>query len=105
MSDSATLWTAACQASLSMGSPRQEYKSGFLSPSPGDLPNIGTEPRDRMSPAWKADSLSLSPPGSPVYMNMHTSNYCLRNFYSLALDFYFLTHTKNTESYRNFPST
>ena len=34
-------WTAAFQAPLSMGFPRQEYWSGLLVPSPGDLPNPG----------------------------------------------------------------
>ena len=43
VSDSATPWTAAHQASLSMGFPRQEYWSGFLFPPLGDLPNPGTE--------------------------------------------------------------
>ena len=42
MSDSATSWTAACQAPLSMGFPRQEYLSGLPFPSPGyfNYPNI-----------------------------------------------------------------
>ena len=34
----------ACQASLSMGFPRQEYWSGLPFPSPGNLPNLGIEP-------------------------------------------------------------
>ena len=33
----ATPWTIACQKSLSMGFPRQEYWSGLPFPSPGDL--------------------------------------------------------------------
>ena len=38
MSDSfVTPWTAACQAPLSMGFPRQKYWSGLLFPSLGDL--------------------------------------------------------------------
>ena len=36
-----TLSTVARQAPLSMGFPRQEYWSGFPSPSAGDLPNTG----------------------------------------------------------------
>ena len=52
----------AHQAPLSMGFPRQEYWSGLLFPSPGNLPNQGIEP---MSPAWQADSLPLSHLGSP----------------------------------------
>ena len=59
----ATPQTAACQASLSMGFSRQEYGSGLPFPSPGDRPNPGIEPA---SPAWQADSLSLSHQGSPV---------------------------------------
>ena len=39
-----TPWTVACQASLSMGFPRQEYWSGFPFPSPGDLPDPGIKP-------------------------------------------------------------
>ena len=40
----ATLWTAACQAPLSMGFSRQKYWSGLPCPPPGDLPNPGMEP-------------------------------------------------------------
>ena len=44
MSDSATLWTVAHQASLSMGFPRQEIHWNELPfPSPGDLPDPGIE--------------------------------------------------------------
>ena len=55
----ATPWTAACQAPLSMGFSRQEFWSGFLFPSPGDLPNPEIEPR---SPTLEADSLPSGPP-------------------------------------------
>ena len=41
VSDSATPWTIACQAPLSMGFPRQEQWSGLTLPSPGDLPDPG----------------------------------------------------------------
>ena len=51
MSNSATPWTVACQAPLSMGFPRQEYWSGFPFPPPGDLPNSGTEPMSPVVPA------------------------------------------------------
>ena len=59
----ATPWTAACQASLSMGFSRQEYWSGLPFPSPGDLPDPGIEPR---CPALQAGLLSTELPGSPV---------------------------------------
>ena len=35
----ATTGTVAHQPPLSIGFPRQEYRSGLLFPSPGDLPN------------------------------------------------------------------
>ena len=40
----ATLWTVARQASLSVGSSRQEYWSGLPFLSPGDLPEQGIKP-------------------------------------------------------------
>ena len=59
---SATPGTVACQAPLSMGYSRQQYRSGLLCPPPGDLPDPGTEP---VYPALQEDSLSLSHRGSP----------------------------------------
>ena len=63
MFDSATPWTVC--SPLSMEISRQEYWSGLPVPSPGDLPDPGTEPG---SPAFQADSLPFEPPGKP-----HTS--------------------------------
>ena len=40
----ATPWTVAYQVPPSMGFSRQEYWSGLPFPSPGDLPNPGTDP-------------------------------------------------------------
>ena len=56
-----TLWTAAHQAPLSLGFPRQEYWSELPCPPPGDLPNPGIKPR---SLAFQEDSLQPEPPGS-----------------------------------------
>ena len=39
-----TLWTTACKPPLSMEFSRQEYWSGLLCPSQGDLPDPGIEP-------------------------------------------------------------
>ena len=51
---------------MSLKFSKQEYWSGFPSPSLEDLPNPGIEPR---SPALWADSLPAEPPGkSFVYM-------------------------------------
>ena len=55
--------TVAHKASLSMGFSRQEYWSGLPFPSPGDLPNLGIEPRP---PARQADSLPSETPGKPI---------------------------------------
>ena len=46
-----TLWTVACQAPLSVGFSRQEYRNGLPFPLPGELPNSGIEPVSLMSPA------------------------------------------------------
>ena len=58
-----TPWTLSYQAPLSMGFLRQEYWSGLLFPSPGDLPNPGIEP---WSPALQADALPSEPQGKPM---------------------------------------
>ena len=52
----------ACQAPLSMGFPRQEYRSG-LPCSLGDLPDPGIKPG---SPALGADSSQFEPPGKSL---------------------------------------
>ena len=66
MSDSfVTPWTVSHQAPLSMGFPRQEYRSGLPFPSPGDLPDPGTKPA---SSASQADSLLLNQQGSPKWV-------------------------------------
>ena len=57
-----TPWTAARQAPLSMGFPRQENWSGLPFPSPGDRPNPGIEPG---SPALQTNPLPFEPPGKP----------------------------------------
>ena len=54
--------TITHQVPMPMEFSRQEYWSGLSFPSPGDLPNPGTEPR---SPALRADSLPAEPPGKP----------------------------------------
>ena len=63
-----TPWTAAHQAPLSMGFPRQEYCSGLPFLSPGDLPNTGIKPMSPMSLALQVDSLPVEPSGKPVVL-------------------------------------
>ena len=62
----ATLWTAACQAPLSMGLSRQEDWSGLPSPPPGDLRDSGMEPASLTSPALVGGFFATVPPGKPV---------------------------------------
>ena len=57
-----TPWTAACQAPLFMGFPRQEFWSGLPFPSPRDLPDPGIEPT---SPALAGAFFATEPPGKP----------------------------------------
>ena len=57
-----TLWTAALQAPLSMGSSRQEYWSGLPFPSPGYLPDPGIEPTSFVSPALAYGFFTTGPP-------------------------------------------
>ena len=71
MSDSATLWTVARQAPLSMGFSRQEYWSGLPCLPAGDLlkPLMELE-----SPALQADSLPNETPGKPR-LSVHIYTY------------------------------
>ena len=52
-----TPWTAAHQAPLPMGFPRQEYWSGLPFPSPEDLPNPGIESGSPALPLNRINSL------------------------------------------------
>ena len=54
-----TSWIVAHQAPLSTGFSRQE------SPSPGDLPDPGIEPKSPGSPALAGGYFTSSPPGKP----------------------------------------
>ena len=56
----------AHQAPLSMGLPRQEFWSGLLFPSPGDLPEAGIEPVSLASPALAGCFFATEPPGKPT---------------------------------------
>ena len=58
-----TPWTAALQAPLSMGLPRQQYWSGLPCPPPGDLPEPEIKP---MSPALADRFFPAEPLGKPI---------------------------------------
>ena len=63
-----TPWTVAHQAPPSMGFSRQEYWSELPFPSPGDLLDLGIEPR---CPALQADALTSEPPRKPLSRGRH----------------------------------
>ena len=72
-----------------MGFSRQECWSGLPFPSPGDLPNPGTEPG---SPALQTDALPSEPPGKPKCdlvgrENVSMSKLALSLFSFPSLDF------------------
>ena len=60
-----TLWTASCQALLSMGFSRQEWNK-LPFPPPGDLPDPGIEPTSPVSPAL-AGFFTTSYPGKDIH--------------------------------------
>ena len=61
-----TPWTVVLQVPLSVGFSRQEYWSGLLFPSPGDLLDPGIEPGSLMSLLHRqVGSLLLAPSGNP----------------------------------------
>ena len=53
-------------APLSVEFARQEYWSGLPCPSPGDLPDLGTEPNSLMSPALAGGFFTTSATRKPV---------------------------------------
>ena len=60
-------WSAAHQAPLSMGFPRQEYWRRLPFPSPGDLPDSGIE---LASPALAGGVFTTEPSGKPCVSHM-----------------------------------
>ena len=62
--DSATPWTVAHQVSLSMELSRQEYWSGLLFPTSGDLPDPGIKRESPVAPALAGGD--FAPHGKPL---------------------------------------
>ena len=74
----ATPCAVALQAPLSMGFSRQEHWSRLPFPSPGGLPNQGTEPTSLMSPAFAGGFFYHQHHlGSPLY----THNVCTKEYF------------------------
>ena len=66
VSNSATPWNMTRQTSLPVEIFRQEYWSGLPYPSPGHLPNPGTEPAFLASPELTGRFSTTEPPGKPI---------------------------------------
>ena len=64
----ATLWSVACQASLSMGFSCQEYWSGLHALLQGIFPTQGSNLCLLYLLHWEASSSPLGPPGKPKSM-------------------------------------
>ena len=71
--------TVACQAPLFMGFPGQEYWSGWPFPSPGDLPNVGTE---HASPESAGRVFSTEAPGKPS-SETYTLLICVKGLFGI----------------------
>ena len=85
----ATLWTVACQASLSMGFSRQEYWSGLSCP-PLQGMTQGSSPCILCLLHYQADSLPVVAWESP-YICIYV---CIYNVYWMALCIYNLEYLK-----------
>ena len=67
VSDSMILWTAACQAPLSLEFSMQEYWSDLPFLSPGDLPDPGIKSASLMSPVLAGGFCATAPSGKPYH--------------------------------------
>ena len=84
MSNSATPWTVAHQAPLSMGFSRQEYWRGLPCPPAGDLPNPGIEPVSHVSCIGRQVLYHLRHLGSPSgHSQKQCAHSCSQNFSSI----------------------
>ena len=64
----ATPKIVAHQVPLSMGFSRQKYWSGFLFPSPGDLPHPEIEPASPTAPEFVGRFFTIEPTGKPTHI-------------------------------------
>ena len=74
VSNSATPWTAACQAPLSLGILQATVLEWVALPSPGDLPDPGIKPMSPVSPALQAHSSPLSHWGIKMSQQLTQNN-------------------------------
>ena len=69
-----TLWIVVCQASLSMGCPRQEYWRGLSCPPAGYLPNPGIKLTSLMSPSLEGRFFTTSGTWETLVITKKISN-------------------------------
>ena len=75
---------------------RPEYWSGYLFPSPGDLPNPGIKPR---SPTLQTDSLPTEPQGKPKNTGVGSLSFLQRIFPTQELNWGLLNCTKSVNKF------
>ena len=95
ISDSAILWTEACQAPLSIGFSREEYWSELPCPPPGDLSNPGIKPAFPASPALQVDFFITETLGSLCY----TAGPCCLSFFFFLISIHLVDQNDNTVKY------
>ena len=100
----ATLWTAACQAHLSMRFSRQECWSGLPCPSPGDLPDPGIKPTSLIPPAL-AGRHCLGCKNHKSSAHSGRGNNCCWFHISLFISLYFTKKLKSFTTSRVIKST
>ena len=89
-----TLWTPWTIQSMEFSRP--EYWSGYLFPSPGDLPNPGIKPR---SPTLQTDSLPTEPQGKPKNTGVGSLSFLQRIFPTQELNWGLLNCTKSVNKF------
>ena len=85
LADSATPWTVAHQAPLSMGFSRQEYWRGLPCLPPGDLSDPGIKPASLAAPALAGRFFTAEPSGKPF------PHHSTRRFFNSSWTSYNLT--------------
>ena len=109
-----TLWTVACQASLSMGFSRQAYWSGFPCLPPGDLSDPGIESDSQSSSDDKSKRTCFTVSSFPVPLlriSYLKSYFTISLYYSWLFKFFsfclkkFLLGNQGRDKERTLPTS
>ena len=90
----ATPWTVTHEASLSKEVSRQEYCSGLEFPTPGDLPNPGTESVTLVSSVLAGGFFTTVPPGKLIVLKL-LLHLLIQLFFSIVLISCMYIHNHN----------